>query len=730
MHPAARVSTCLAPVVALFLTTSLSTATDAPIPPTPKKPVTDKYHGQEVVEDYRWLENWEDPTVKKWSDAENRYARAYLDALPNVSEIRQRVTELLKAKYVSYGGLEWRGGKLFASKFEPPKQQPFLIVLSSADDPGSARVLLDPNQLDAKGTTAIDFYVPSLDGKYVAVSISHGGSESGDVHVYDTATGKEKGDIVPRVNGGTAGGSLAWNSDASGFYYTRYPRGQERPEADLGFFQQVYFHKLGAPTADDRYEIGRDFPRIAEIALHSSEDGRTILAAVENGDGGEFAMYIRSPAGKWNQVTQFADKVVKAALSEDQALFLLSRDGAPRGKILKLSLAEPELAKAKTIIPESEAVIETILPTRTRLYLVDQLGGPSQIRVFDHDGGALKPVETLAVSAVGGLTRLEGDDILFSNTSFTQAPAWYRFDSKTSSTKRTALFNTNPTSFADTEVVREFATSKDGTKVPISILCRKGTKLDHSNPTLLTGYGGYGVSMSPGFSATRRIWLDQGGVWAIANLRGGGEFGEEWHKAGNLTRKQNVFDDFAACMKYLVEKGYTSRDKLAIEGGSNGGLLMGAELVQHPDMMKAVISHVGIYDMLRVELSPNGVFNVTEFGTVKDPEQFKALYAYSPLHHVEDGTKYPAVLFLTGANDPRVEPWNSRKMTARLQAACPTCTVLLRTSADSGHGIGTGLNERIEQQVDVFAFLFKQLGLKYQPTTSYQPPERHEGEGT
>ena len=266
-------------------------------------------------------------------------------------------------------------------------------------------------------------------------------------------------------------------------------------------------------------------------------------------------------------------------------------------------------------------------------------------------------------------------------------------------------------SFADAEAVREMATSKDGTKVPVNILKRKDTKLDGSNPVMLSGYGGYGISLQPGMNPLSRIWLDMGGVVAVANLRGGGEFGEEWHRAGNLAKKQNVFDDFYAVAKHLVDAKYTNPQKLAIQGGSNGGLLMGAALVQHPEMYKAVVSHVGIYDMLRVETTPNGAFNVTEFGTVKDPEMFKALYAYSPFHNVKDGTAYPAVMFLTGANDPRVEPYNSRKMTARLQAATSGGVVMLRADANTGHGAGTPLEEEIDQAADVYAFVVKELGL-------------------
>jgi prolyl oligopeptidase len=274
------------------------------------------------------------------------------------------------------------------------------------------------------------------------------------------------------------------------------------------------------------------------------------------------------------------------------------------------------------------------------------------------------------------------------------------------------LRSTSPVSFADIEVTREFAISKDGSKIPLNIIFRKGMKRHGQNPTLLYGYGGYGLSMSPNFEFTRRLWFVHGGVYVVANIRGGGEFGEDWHKAGNLTKKQNVFDDFAAAAEYLIKEKYTRPEKLAILGGSNGGLLMGAMITQHPGLMRAVVSQVGIYDMLRVELAPNGAFNVTEFGTVKDPEQFKALYAYSPYHRVVDGTKYPSILMMTGANDGRVAPYHSRKMIARLDEANKSENpILLRTSSSAGHGIGTALNERIKQLADIYAFLFAQLGM-------------------
>jgi prolyl oligopeptidase len=337
------------------------------------------------------------------------------------------------------------------------------------------------------------------------------------------------------------------------------------------------------------------------------------------------------------------------------------------------------------------------------------------VRVFDDHGRSLPAPKLPPVAAITEVVSIGEGAVLFHVATYLEPAAWYHFDPATAKSTRTALFETSPVRFDDAEVVRDFATSKDGTRVPVDIIRRKGTKLDGTNPTLLYGYGGYGVSMKPSFAGPyTRIWLDQGGVYVVANLRGGGEYGEEWHRQGNLTRKQNVFDDFIGCATYLIDHKYTSPAHLAILGGSNGGLLMGAALTQRPDLFRAVVSFVGIYDMLRVELDPNGAFNVTEFGTVKDVAEFKALYAYSPYHHVKGGTAYPAVLFLTGDNDHRVNPMESRKMTARLQAANSSDhPILLRTTSSAGHGIGTALNERIEQFSDVYAFLFDQLGVRY-----------------
>ncbi|PYL07085.1 MAG: S9 family peptidase [Verrucomicrobia bacterium] len=683
-----------------------------PAPETPKKPVSNEYHGTTVEDPYQWLEQDSDPQVKAWSDAQNQRARQYFDKLPDRAAIEKQLTEWYAKTSPSYFSLVSRAGILFAMKFQPPKQQPLLVTLASPDDPASEKVVLDPNTLDIKGTTAIDWYAPSLDGKHVAVSLSKGGSEDGTLHFYETATGKALPDTIAHVQYPTAGGSAAWNADGTGIYYTRFPRKGERPEADLNFYQQIYFHKLGTPDTEDIYCIGKDFPRIAEIVLEASRDGRYFLATVANGDGGDFAHYLLGPHGAWKQITQFSDQIKAARLGRDNALYLLSRAGAPRGKILRLPLETPELAKAVEIVPTGESVIEQIVPAADALYVGDLLGGPSQIRRFGLDGKGETIIPIPKISAVQEMLALEDGSLLYHDVSYTEPAAWFHSVKEKNEPVKTALRSTSPVSFADIEVTREFATSKDGTKIPLNIIFRKGMKRDGQNPTLLYGYGGYGISISPNFDFTRRLWFDRGGVHVVANIRGGGEFGEAWHKAGNLTKKQNVFDDFAAAAEYLIKEKYTRPEKLAIQGGSNGGLLMGAMITQHPDLMRAVVSQVGIYDMLRVELAPNGAFNVTEFGTVKNPEQFKALYAYSPYHHVVEGTKYPSILMMTGANDGRVAPYHSRKMIARLdEANTSENPILLRTSSSAGHGIGTALSERIKQLADIYAFLFAQLGM-------------------
>ncbi len=690
----------------------VTSAAQMSYPPAAKKAVTDTYYGEKVADDYRWLENGADPAVKAWSQEQLNVTRQVLDAVPLRAELAKRFKELYESSPARHFDFVDRG-QLFAMKRQPPKNQPMLVAMKSPADVAAETVLVDPNTLNAKGTTAIDWYVPSLDGRYVAVCLSENGSEDGTVHVFDTKTAAETGDLVPRAQYPTGGGSLEWDEKGTGFYYTRYPQGKERSGEDVNFYQQVYFHKLGTPASKDTYVIGKEFPRIAETFLRATRDGKYLLAAVANGDGGEFAYYLRGPNGKWTKVAGYADKIRRMVPGRDGRLYALSLKGSPRGKVLAMPLDKPELAKAAVLVPEGEGTVVEIAPAQDRIYVDYMVGGPSVVRVFKLDGKPYPPVPTESIAAVNVAAVLDNGEVLFDIQSYVTPPTVYLYGPKAAKYERTQLVGRYGVSFEDAEVVRDMATSKDGTKVPVNIIMKKGAKLDGSNPTILYGYGGYGVNLTPYFSLANRVWLDHGGVMVIANLRGGGEFGEAWHLAGNLTKKQNVFDDMIAAAEHLIQRGYTKSEKLAVMGGSNGGLLMGAVLTQRPDLFRAVVSDVGIYDMLRVETTPNGAFNVTEFGTVKDPAQYKALRAYSPYHHVKDGTAYPAVLMMTGENDGRVDPYNSRKMAARLQAAnASDRPILLRISMDTGHGIGTSLSNRVAEEADRYAFLISQLGMQ------------------
>jgi prolyl oligopeptidase len=398
---------------------------------------------------------------------------------------------------------------------------------------------------------------------------------------------------------------------------------------------------------------------------------------------------------------------------------------------LDLPLADPRLARAETIVDTAKGVplpdglkpaagssaprpmsVDSFIAGRNVLYVAMMAGGPSELLTFDRAGKPLGSVRIPPISAVTEMVRLGGDDLLFRDGSFTAPAAWFRYDAKTKKVTPAPLKTVSPVDFSDAIVVRELATSRDGTKVPLNIIYRRGTKLDGSAPLLLTGYGGFSISIRPGMSLRNRPWLDAGGIIAVANLRGGLEYGVAWHEAGHLLTKQNVFDDFAACARHLLARKYTSVAKLAIEGGSNGGLLMGTQITQHPELYRVVVSHVGIYDMPRHMSTPNGVFNRPEYGSPDDPRELRAMLAYSPYHHVVDGTRYPAVLLLTGDNDGRVDPMHSRKFAARLQAAnASDHPILLRTTSTAGHGIGSALSEVVAAQTDVFAFLWRELAL-------------------
>jgi len=677
---------------------------------------TDTYFGVTVRDPYRWLENGADPKVHAWSLAQDARTRTFLDALPVRQRIHDRLMALLSKTSPAYVRLYPAGGRIFALTIQPPKQQPMVAVLGPDADPAHARVVVDPNVLNPAGTTAIDWFVPSPDGKQVAVSLSDNGSEDGILHVFDVATGRDSGLHIPRVQFPTGGGSLAWAKNASGFWYTRYP-GPDAPADRQHFYQQVYYHKLGTDPAHDAYVAGRDFPKVAEIVLENRQSNGPVLMSVANGDGGEFAHYVIGTDGRVTQVTHFADQVFGGQIGPDGTLYLVSHAGAPRGKLLALPPGDTDLAHARVLVPQNEGVLQgggtSLAITDRALYAREIVGGPSRVIAFTKAGKLLPDLPLPGLAAVDEVVPVAGGQVLYSIATYLRPPYFERYDESSGNAVESKLAETSPVKFDDAAVTRVFATSKDGTKIPLNIVALVAARRDGANPTMLYGYGGYNISEVPFFlGGSGRVWLDGHGVLALANLRGGGEYGETWHAQGSLTHKQNVFDDFYACAQYLVQQHWTSAAKLAARGGSNGGLLMGAMMTQHPDEFHAIVSTVGIYDMLRVELDPNGAFNTTEFGTVRNKALFKALYAYSPYHHVQPGTKYPAIFMATGEHDGRVNPMHSRKMIAALQAADTSgLPVLLSINSHAGHGIGSALSIRVDQMSDYLAFLFDELGM-------------------
>src|SRR3954451_16740539 len=680
---------------------------------TPREPVIDTYHGVAVADDYQWLEDKE--AAKGWTAAQDARTRAYLHALPFRDAIRHRFEEILKVESTSYDELSLGGSTYFALKMQPPRQQPFLVALDGLDDTAGERGVVDPKALDASGAITIDWYSPSPDGSRVAVSLSEHGTEDGNVRVYDVATGETVDGPLPHVNSGTAGGSLAWRVDSGAFWYTWHAAPGTVPDADLGFYQEVWFHELG--TDAGRRELAGIFTedRIAENFLHASPDGRWVMDLVQKGDGGEWQIFVRrqeDDAG-WRMVADLGDECIRAVFG-GRWLFLLSMRDAPRGQLLRLELGdEATVAEATVVVPPGDLAIEEIAATRARLWVVDVHGGPSGIRAFDHDGNALPEVPLPAVSSVGRPLELGCGAVAWAVETFVSPRSWWVHADDDAEPRRTALNTVTPIDFAGIEVERVFAPSKDGTRVPINLMYRAGPPKDGSAPALLYAYGGFAISLKPSFEPSRLLWLEHGGVYAVANIRGGGEYGREWHHAGRLASKQNCFDDFAACADHLVQTRVTSRERLGLMGGSNGGLLMGAVLVQRPDIAAAVVSAVPVLDMLRNELTPNGAFVVEELGSVRDPELFRALYAYSPYHNVVDGTAYPPGLFTAGDFDPRVDAYHAKKMVARLQVTTSSEQPILLRMESGGHGIGQSLDQAVSLASDYYTFFLDRMGLPY-----------------
>jgi prolyl oligopeptidase len=692
-------------------------------PPKAKvAPVEDTVQGHKIVDRYRYLENPNDPDTKLYVEQELSYTRSILDPLPGRDKINARLSQLLEIGTVDAPQM---GGKYyFHTRREGDQNQPILYVregLNGAFDGGlnrEDRVLLDVNKLAADGTIALDWWYASEDGKYVAYGTSPSGSEVSTLHVIETASGNLLPDSIDR----TRAASLAWKHDNSGFFYTRYPRKGDVPEGQEVYNRHVFYHALGADPAQDPliFGKGRDPDWWPNVTL--SEDGRWLL--IDEGHGWtKTEMFLKdlTSTDPPLEITTGKDFLYGADFFAGK-LYITTNEDAPHYRVFVADAAHAKRENWKEIIPQSDAVLQGASVTGGKLLAQYEHNATSELKLFGLDGKKLADISLAAIGTVFSASgRYDRNEIFFGFQSFTVPPSIYRAElTKVDlSGVKSALWakvdapSIDPSAY---DVRQVWYTSKDGTKVPMFVVSKKGIEKNGMNPTLLTGYGGFNVSVTPAFSRSMYLWMEHGGIYAVANLRGGAEFGEDWHRAGMLDKKQNVFNDFIAAGEFLIAQKYTDKGHLAIQGGSNGGLLMGAMITQRPDLFRAVVCQVPLLDMLRYQNFQIAKLWIPEYGSAEDAKQFEWLYAYSPYHHVKPGEEYPAILFMTGDTDTRVDPMHAKKMAALMQAeakngASKERPILLRIETKAGHGQGKPVTKQIEESTDIYSFLFWQLGV-------------------
>ena len=603
--------------------------------------VEEAVSGHKIRDAYRWLEDGDSAETQAFVREQLGYARSVLDGIAGREQIRQRLTELLSIG--TLGTPQVAGKFYFYSRREGRQNQPILYLREGVQ--GSDRVLLDPNRLAADGTIAVDWWYPSHDGKYLAYGLSSGGSEMSTLQVMETASGKLMADSIER----TRAASLAWKRDNSGFYYTRYPAKGEVPAGEEVYHRRVFYHALGTDAGGDRLIFGEgrnpeDWPNV-----DLSEDDRWLLITVEQGwTRTELYLMDLAAGTPVKRITDGRDFLYRGEIFQGE-LYIISNEDAPRSRVFRGRADQPEREFWREIVPQTDAVLQNIDIIHGELVALYERNATSEIKLFRTDGTFLADVKLPGLGSVTGLGgEWDSEEMFFGFQSFTVPATVYRIDLSHSKTAKVgvpelwARIDAPSIDPADYEVKQVWYGSKDGTRVPMFLFHKKGLALNGSNPTLLTGYGGFNISLTPTFTGDRYLWLERGGVFAVANLRGGAEFGEEWHRAGMLEKKQNVFDDFIAAGEYLIAQEYTDKEHLAIRGGSNGGLLMGAALTQRPDLFRAVVCQVPLLDMLRYQNFQIAKLWIPEYGSADDPQQFEWLYAYSPYHHVKAGTEYPA----------------------------------------------------------------------------------------
>jgi prolyl oligopeptidase len=696
-------------------------------PVAEKKPVTENFFGTSVTDDYRWMEDSKSPEFQAFMKGQADYTNAVLAKIPGRAALEKRIVALDNAS-VKILGVNQVGDAYFYRKSAPGDVNYSLVVRIGAKGP--EKVLVDPTKLSTDGKhVSIDYFQPSLDGKYVAYGLSEGGSEQSILHVMDVGTGTDLGERIDRTNDA----SVAWLPDNKSFYYNRLKKlDAGQPGTDKYKDSRAYLHVLGADPETDKPVLGSGLNSSVKIdpiafpAVIVTPGSDYALGVVQNGVQNEIGLY----AAPLDKVVDGNAPWVKLALPEDDVtgaalhghdLFLLSHKDAARFKVLKEDVAKPDLAHAQTVVPASDVVITGISTAADALYVQDMDGGPSRLRRLAYDAGKVESVPLAYDGAtIEGLytdTRVPG--ALFSVEGWVHSGAWVTYEPKEAKIVDTGLLAPAPVDTKPYMAEEIKIKSADGTEVPLSIVRRKDAKPDGKHPTLIWGYGAYGISETPVFAPRWFPLLENGGIWATCHVRGGGEYGEDWHLAGKKATKANSWTDLIACGQYLIDKGWATSATLGIDGGSAGGILVGNAMTTRPDLFRVVIDEVGVSNALRGEFSENGPPNIPEFGTVTTEDGFKGLLAMDAMHNVKPGTAYPAVLLTTGINDPRVPSYESAKMAATLQAATTSGRpILLRVDYDAGHGIGSTRVQRNKELADKFAFMFWQMGLKaYQPKT-------------
>ena len=720
MKPTAlRSATAAAALATLGGTAAAQSGSDAPIhyPTTRTADQTDTYFGTTIADPYRWLEDTDSPETKRWVEAQNAVTQSYLATIPQREAIRARLTKLWN--YPKYSAPFREGGRQFYFENSGLQNQSVLYVRDSLDPRAPARVLLDPNTLSPDGTVALSVAEPSPDGALLAYGTSASGSDWQEFHVRDVATARDLPDTLRWIKFSGA----SWTKDGKGFFYSRYaePTGGN-VLTNVNRNQKLYYHRLGTAQSADVLVYQRPDQPDWIFDARVTEDGRYAVITVSEGtDPKTRIYYIDLAEPRAPKVTNPVVKLLDAfdALyafvdNDGRTLFFRTDKDAPRGRVIAVNVAAPRPDRWRTVIPQDKDALESAVVVGDRFVATYLQDAKSSVRF--HDLATGRRTGELALPGIGsvdGISGKRGDpDFYYTFTSYLYPTAVFRYDLKR---ERNEAYKSPKIDFDASryETRQLFVTSKDGTRVPMFVTGRKGMPLDGTNPTLLYGYGGFNVSLTPAFSPATLVWLEMGGVYAVANLRGGGEYGEEWHLAGTKERKQNVFDDFIAAAEYLVREKYTSSAKLAISGGSNGGLLVGAAMTQRPDLFGVALPAVGVMDMLRFHKFTIGWAWTSDYGSADDPAAFRYLRAYSPYHNLKPGTKYPATLITTADHDDRVVPGHSFKFAAALQAAqAGPAPVLIRIETKAGHGAGKPTSKQIEEATDRYAFLVKVLGVQ------------------